>query len=209
MLRQNGQGAGMAKIIQFPGIHARASSTILKPKTFGAASIPIARSASVISMKLSGGISPRTRQLTTAGGPTAAIAAVLVGPPSASITDSTEVSIAPFSSRNVKMSSLHTKGVDFTPCELPKWGMPESNKSLANRLKITREAIGVIPADVCKRLKVGANAWSQYESGERRITIGVAIRFCSEYGLTLDWIYRADPSRLPHEIRVKLPPTAA
>jgi len=87
--------------------------------------------------------------------------------------------------------------------------MPESNKSLANRLKITREALGVKPAEVCKRIKVGANAWSMYESGERRITLQVAIKFCSEYGLTLDWIYRADPSRLPHEVRMKLPPEAA
>lgn len=87
--------------------------------------------------------------------------------------------------------------------------MPETNKSLAHRLKITREALGVKPAEVCKRIKVGANAWSMYESGERRITLQVAIKFCAEYGLTLDWIYRADPSRLPHEVRMKLPPEAA
>ena len=87
--------------------------------------------------------------------------------------------------------------------------MPESNKALSNRLKFTREALGVKPADVCKRLKVGANAWSQYESGERRITLQVAIKFCAEYGLTLDWIYRAEPSRLPHDIRMRLPSEVA
>lgn len=87
--------------------------------------------------------------------------------------------------------------------------MPESNKSLARRLKITREALGVSPAQVCKQLRIGASAWSMYESGERRITVQVAIKFCTEYGLTLDWIYRADPSRLPHEIRIKLPHEAA
>lgn len=120
------------------------------------------------------------------------------------------VSIMPLnSSRNVKMSSLHALGVDFTYCEPPKWGMPESNKSLAYRLKITREALDLRPVDVCKRLKVGTNAWSQYESGERRITVPVAIKFCDEYGVTLDWLYRADPSRLPHELRMKLPPQAA
>jgi transcriptional regulator with XRE-family HTH domain len=99
--------------------------------------------------------------------------------------------------------------VEFTSRELPKWDMPESNKSLANRLKITREALGVKPAEVCKRIKVGPNAWSMYESGERRITLQVAIKFANEYGLTLDWIYRADPSRLPYEVRIKLPPEAA
>jgi len=190
-------------------IHARASSAGLKPKTEGSTSIPIAFSAPWISKKFSGGISPRTRQLTTAEAPTPATKAVLVGPPRAAITVSTDLSIPLHSSRNVKMSRLHASGVDFTICELPKWGMPESNKSLANRLKITREAIGVKPAEVCKRIKVGANAWSMYESGERRITLQVAIKFCAEYGLTLDWIYRADPSRLPHEVRMKLPHEAA
>lgn len=201
----------MVEIIRFPRRkrHARASSATLKPKTLGSASIPKARSASVISMKLSGGISPRTRQLTTAEAVTVATAAVLVGPPNASITASTELSMLIDSSRNVKMSSLHATGVDFTVCELPKWPMAESNKSLAKRLKSTREALDLKPADVCKILKVGANAWSQYESGERRITLRVAIKLCEAYGLTLDWVYRADPSRLPHDVRIKLPPEAA
>lgn len=95
-------------------------------------------------------------------------------------------------------------GVDCTPCELPKSGMVETNKSLAARLKMTREALNVTPSDVCKRIKVGASAWSQYESGDRRITLKVAIKFCEEFGLTLDWLYRADPSRLPNELRIKM-----
>jgi transcriptional regulator with XRE-family HTH domain len=100
-------------------------------------------------------------------------------------------------------------GVDFTLREPQEYTMPETNKSLAARLKTTRIALGVTPAGVCKILKVGANAWSQYESGERRITVRVAIKFCDAFGLTLDWIFRADPSRLSHEIRMKLPLDAA
>ena len=69
---------------------------------------------------------------------------------------------------------------------------------------MTREALGIKPADVCKRIKVGRNAWSQYESGERRITLRVAIKFCEEYGLSLDWIYRADPSKLSNDIRLNM-----
>lgn len=152
---------------------------------------------------------PRSRQLLTAGALTPVRTAAAAVPPKASTTSSTVVSMRLDTSRNVNLSSFHVTGVDFTPCELPQWAMPESNKSLATRLKNTREALGVKPSEVCKRIKVGANAWSQYESGERRITIGVAIKFCAEYGLTLDWIYRADPSRLPHEVRMKLPSEAA
>lgn len=94
--------------------------------------------------------------------------------------------------------------VDSTGRELQKWSMVESNKLLAARLKMTREALDVSPTDVCKRIKVGASAWSQYESGDRRITVKVAIRFSEEFGLSLDWIYRADPSRLPNALRIKM-----
>lgn len=197
----------MGNVIRFPH-HARASAA-LKANTRGSASWPTAFRASVTRRNLSGAILPRSSQLLTADAPTPAAEAAAVVPPKASTTASTVVSMLLNSSHFVKMSSLHASGVDFTPCELPKWSMPETNKSLAHRLKITRAALDLKPADVCKRLKVGANAWSQYESGERRITVPVAIRFCEEYGLTLDWIYRADPSRLPHDVRMKLPPQAA
>lgn len=102
------------------------------------------------------------------------------------------------------MSSVHILGVECGPFVMPKSAMSESNKSLARRLKMTRMALGLDPVDVRKRIKVTASAWSMYESGERRITVRVAIRFCEEYGLTLDWIYRADPARLPNDIRLKI-----
>lgn len=200
----------MGNVVRFPARrHARASSDILKPKTDGETSFPRAARASRMRKNLSAVILPLSRQLLTAGAVTPAKPAAAAVPPKASITSSTVVSMLFDTSQNVKMSSLHARGVDFTPCELPKWGMPETNKSLAARLKMTREALGLTPAIVCKRLKVGANAWSQYESGARRITVPVAIKFCAEYGLTLDWIYRADPSRLPHEVRMKLPSEVA
>ena len=87
--------------------------------------------------------------------------------------------------------------------------MVESSKSLANRLKLTREALEISAADLCKRIDVKQNRWSQYESGERRITTTVAIRMCDEFGLSLDWIYRGDPSSLPHSLRLKMRKTAA
>lgn len=86
--------------------------------------------------------------------------------------------------------------------------MVESSKSLASRLKSTREALDISAADLCKRIKIKPNRWSQYESGERRITPAVAIKLCDEFGLSLDWIYRADPSRLPHALRLKMPQVA-
>lgn len=192
----------MGDVIVFD-LHAGSLGT-LKPKTSGLISLPFAASASRKRRKFSEGISPRERQLLTADGPTPTSAAAPAGPPTASITSSTEQSMSLDTSRNVKLSSVHEMEVESTGRELPLLGMVESNKSLATRLKMTRTALGVTPTDVCKRLKIGASAWSQYENGDRRITLKVAIKFCDEFGLTLDWIYRADPSRLPNDLRLKM-----
>lgn len=186
--------------------HVRASSATgsLKRNTEGSTSFPKAARASRNSTKYSAGNSSRLLHMLTADVPTPASDAVAPVPPSASITSSTELSMSLHSSHNVKLSSIHVLGVECGPIVMPKSVMAESNKSLARRLKMTREALDLDPVDVRKRLKVTASAWSMYESGERRITVRVAIRFCEEYGLTLDWIYRADPARLPNDIRLKI-----
>jgi DNA-binding XRE family transcriptional regulator len=200
----------MGIVVRFPRRrHARTSSSTLKPKTTGLTSSPLASKASLIKKKRSCEIFPRLSQLLTAGDPTLATTAVAPVPPKASITSPTDDSIPQCSSRNVNLSSLHKTRVEYTARELRSLGMAESNRSLATRLRVTREALGVIPAEVCKRLGIGANAWSQYETGARRITLEVAIRFCDEYGVSLDWIYRADPSKLPHELRIKIRATEA
>lgn len=69
---------------------------------------------------------------------------------------------------------------------------------------MTREALQLRPVDLCKRIGIKENRWSQYEGGERRITLQVANLLCDEFGLTLDWIYRANPAGLSHELRMKI-----
>ena len=104
------------------------------------------------------------------------------------------------SSHNVKMSTDHGSAIEYhQPVSFNK-GMVESSKALAKRLELTREALGISAADLCKRIKIKPNRWSQYESGERRITVEVANRLCDEFDLSLDWIYRANPAQLPQEI---------
>jgi len=82
--------------------------------------------------------------------------------------------------------------------------MPDQIKMIADRLRATREALDLSAADLCKRLDIKPNRWSQYESGERQVTLPVAIALCEEFGLTLDWIYRGNPSQLPHEFRLRI-----
>lgn len=102
------------------------------------------------------------------------------------------------------MSMVHGLAIEISQDVSFYRSMAEGLKSLGNRLKSTREALELSQADLCKILRVKANRWSQYESGERRITIDVANRLCDEFSLSLDWIYRANPSQLPHGLRLKM-----
>lgn len=187
--------------------HARSSSTRgLKPKTDGSTVIPWASKASLISRKFSGGISPRTRQLTTAEGRTAATAEVLVGPPRASITASTEVSIPVHSSRNVKMSSLHRMGI-VTNCELgPNVPAMRTIPDIAERLVATQVALGKSQAELCRLSGLTETQWTQFTKPEykRRITLACAYKLKDAFGVTLEWIYDGDRSRLPHDLAQKL-----
>jgi len=82
--------------------------------------------------------------------------------------------------------------------------MADGLKLLAQRLKTTREALELSAAELCKQIECKPNRWSQYEGGDRRITLEVANRLCDEFGLSLDWIYRGNPAMLPHALRIKM-----
>jgi len=102
------------------------------------------------------------------------------------------------------MSSLHKRALESCSFVGFNGGMAESLKSLASRLKSTREALGLTAAELCRRIDCKPNRWSQYEGGERRITLEIANDLCDEFGLSLDWIYRANPAQLPHALRLKM-----
>lgn len=191
-------------------LHARTSAGALKPKTVGSARCCSRRSrAAEKARKCSGGIEPRDFQLLTADVPTHTKAAAAEGPPTAVTIASTDLSIPYCSSRTVNLSTLHTSAVDCGGVVRFNLAMRESLKSLGNRLTVTREALGLSAAELCKRIDCKPNRWSQYESGERKITLEIADRLCDEFGLSLDWIYRANRAMLPDNIRVKIPRIAA
>jgi len=195
----------MGKVVPFQR-HCAASPVTgsLKRNTERSTCLPKPARASVNSTKYSAGNSRRALQLLTADVPTPASVATAPGPPNASITSSTEFSMLLHSSRTVNMSSVHASAVESCPIVVFNLGMAESLKSLGNRLKITRQALDLSAAELCRQIACKPNRWSQYESGERKITVEVANRLCDEFGLSLDWIYRANPALLPHAIRMKI-----
>ncbi len=82
--------------------------------------------------------------------------------------------------------------------------MPIVYKTLAKRLKLTQDALEVSGADIHRATGIKPNRWSQYVNNKRPITLEASDKLCDAYGLTLDWIYRADPSGLPHKLHDKL-----
>lgn len=71
---------------------------------------------------------------------------------------------------------------------------------VARRLKSVRTALGVTQADFSEAAGIGRTAYNQYETGTRLLTLAAAMRICERYGVTLDWLYRGDPSGLPHRL---------
>jgi ribosome-binding protein aMBF1 (putative translation factor) len=109
-----------------------------------------------------------------------------------------------FSSQSVTKVKLHASEIEKSLHVGLNKPMTETLKSLAFRLKTTREALNLSAAEICRQIKCKPNRWSQYESGERKIILDIAERLCNEFGLSLDWIYRGNPAMLPHAIRIKI-----
>ena len=123
----------------------------------------------------------------------------------------------PHSSRSVNDGSRHFRevfirllfvNIGATPNEAPRVPMNGKNalpkvssrQEIAIRLKLTREALGLRPIQVCRDLGFSANTYSQWESGDRRPNLEDMILFSNRYGVSLDWIYRGEPGALPWDI---------
>jgi transcriptional regulator with XRE-family HTH domain len=73
-------------------------------------------------------------------------------------------------------------------------------RSVGQRLRITREALGKTQAAFCGAAGISASAYNQFEKGSTRPSIDNAIAICDAHGLSLDWIYRGDMAMLRHGV---------
>jgi len=83
----------------------------------------------------------------------------------------------------------------------PKW-----LQAVGGRLEAARMVLQLDHIDMAKAAGTSAQAWSNYVRAERPLDIEKAIKLCDRYKLTLDWIFRGDPSGLPYELGEKLVP---
>lgn len=79
--------------------------------------------------------------------------------------------------------------------QLPEPDAP--HREIAERLIAVRLANELEQSELCQSLNIQPNTYSQWESGKKRPNLDDAMRLCERFGVTLDWIYRGDPSGLP------------
>lgn len=74
-----------------------------------------------------------------------------------------------------------------------------SLEAIGQRLRITRQVLGLPQHTFCERAGIAANTYNQYEMGRKRPSVDNAIALTRTYRLTLDWIYLGDHSGLRYE----------
>jgi len=77
-------------------------------------------------------------------------------------------------------------------------------EAVARRLRLLRLVSGLNSTDYAQRAEIGIQAWSNYESGRRRISVDAALRLLATYHVTLDYVYIGEVAGLPRTLRLAL-----
>ncbi|MBR0651369.1 helix-turn-helix transcriptional regulator [Roseomonas terrae] len=67
----------------------------------------------------------------------------------------------------------------------------------ATRLRAAREVLGVQQQDMARACGAEPQRWSNWESARHLPDALVMVRAHQLYGISLDWVYAADPKNLP------------
>lgn len=82
--------------------------------------------------------------------------------------------------------------------------MTRDRKAISERLKLTREALGLNQASFARLTGIEPQAINNYETGLRGISVDQAIKICAATGVSLDWIYRGIAAGLPINLATAL-----
>jgi len=87
--------------------------------------------------------------------------------------------------------------------------MGDLTLDVARRLSVARRAIGLNQQEFAREAGLSQPQYNQFETGKRRLTLDAALVLCDTYALTLDWLYRGDPSGLPYRLATAIKDLAA
>lgn len=81
---------------------------------------------------------------------------------------------------------------------------PQSDRDLmeavGERLRLSRQALGLSQVEFAQRAGIAANTYNQYERGKKLPSFVNANALCDAHGLTLDWLFRDDPGNLSYKL---------
>jgi len=75
---------------------------------------------------------------------------------------------------------------------------------VARRLTSARLALGLDQQQFGTRAGLSQPQYNQFDKGKRLLTLAAAMKLCDAYNLTLDWLYRGDPSNLPYKLATSI-----
>lgn len=81
---------------------------------------------------------------------------------------------------------------------------PSRMQSIAERLELTREALGLTPAQFARRIGISPQAYNNYIGLRRYISLDQAEKICLSVGVSLDWIYRGDMQTMRLDLASKI-----
>lgn len=81
---------------------------------------------------------------------------------------------------------------------------PEGVDAIAERLDLTRRALGLRQNAFAARAGLNPNTYNQWEKAKGRPDIDGAKALCRTYDLSLDWIYFGNAGRLPADLIEKI-----
>ena len=83
---------------------------------------------------------------------------------------------------------------------------PDSLQETARRLARLRLAFGLSQAELCRRTGISTTTWNNYEKAYSRSDLEKAFILVRTFGVTLDWIYLANPAGLSQQLTLQLAP---
>lgn len=76
--------------------------------------------------------------------------------------------------------------------------------AVAARLAAGREALGLTQAELAAQLGVARSALGNWETGRTLPDVAAMASLAERHSLSLDWLYRGDPSSLPLRLAERL-----
>ncbi|CAA7621116.1 helix-turn-helix domain-containing protein [Magnetospirillum sp. UT-4] len=83
---------------------------------------------------------------------------------------------------------------------------PDAMRVIGQRLRATREALGLTQEQLALSIGVTRTAYTNWERGDRMPDPLAVVRLADRYGVTLDWIYRGQLGGMPHSLATKIEP---